>query len=161
MFVVLHPADVDDRDPVSRNLLPFLCVVIILLLGVLISTKLAIALAILALAVVHLQRMRNARQWKGWESWPRVESTVEMVDVREVRKRRTRYYIGELAYSYKVQSEYYSGFCRCIFNTEKEAREFVDAFRGQQIPVRYKPETPDISIMSGNDLHLGNNDSTP
>ena len=84
----------------------------------------------------------------GSESWPQAEATVEFASVvRQARRRGSPRFIGELAYSYSVQGCYYSGFCRRQFSTEKVAQEFVETFRGKTLPVRYKPDAPETSVM--------------
>lgn len=153
MFVVLHPADVSDADPAERNPVLYVCGAIILLIGICISRVVGIGLAIVLLAVIQFQRVQYSRKWKGWQFWPVTMSTVELADVREARRHRKGVcYIAELAYSYSIQNEYYSGFCRCAFWDEKEAWRFVETFRGKTIPVHYKPEAPELSVMTGKSL---------
>ena len=153
MFVVIHPADADDRDVTQWRPLIYLVAAVIVMIGLFLSRVAAIVLALAALGYLQWQRMRSARKWNGWESWPVTESTIEMVEVREVRRRgNPPSFIGELAYSYHAQNQYYSGYCRCAFQDRKEATDFVDARRGKQIPVHFKPDTPEVSIMSGQDL---------
>ncbi len=153
MFVVLHPADVRGADPGEVNPLAILAGAIVVLICLVFSFRLGFALAAAGIVALHLhQQWRNSRKWKGAGSWPLTKSVIEMVDVREVRRRKRRHYIGELAYSYSVQGEYYSGFCRCVFSSEKEARDFVETLRGEEIPVHYKPEAPEISLMTGANL---------
>ena len=108
----------------------------------------AYAVALVAIiAVTAVGHVRNKRMFKGSESWPQSEATVEFVSVRRAGRRGSPRFIGELAYSYFVQGSYYSGFCRRQFPTEKVAQEFVETFRGKTLPVRYKPDAPETSVM--------------
>lgn len=115
------------------------------------SVPFAVAYAVLVVALVVLRvvlRARSNSKFKGAASWPLTESTVEFVDVLAEGGRRNRHYVGELAYSYCVEGHYYSGFYRRRFQTEKDARAFVESFRGKNVPVQFKPEDPEISLMS-------------
>jgi hypothetical protein len=104
-----------------------------------------VVVVFVVIAVASVVSLRDSRQFKGSESWPPAQSTVEFIGVRRAGR---SYYIGELAYSYSVQGEYYSGFCRCRFLSEKAAREFVETLRGKTITVQYNPEAPEVSVMS-------------
>lgn len=115
------------------------------------SVPLAVAwvLAIVALIVVEaVLRARSNRKYQGAESWPTTQSTVEFVAVRAEGGRGNRHYVAELAYSYSVEGHYYSGFYHRHFQSEKNARSFVEACKGKIIPVQYKPENPEVSVMS-------------
>ena len=153
MFDVLDPESLDAADPAERGLPALLFLLPVSLVFIFVSFRAGLVVTAIGIVIIEtVVRLRASRMWKGAESWPLTRSTVEFVDVREFHARRAHYHIGELAYSYKVKGEYYSGFCRCRFQTQSDATAFVEAFRGKQIPVRYKPEDPAISLMSNAEL---------
>jgi hypothetical protein len=152
MCRVLHPASESLYDP--DTLVPLL--VLIGAMGFLIFffvsfTAGAVSLGAGSVVVLAITYSRSRMKWRGSDAWPVTEGRVESVDVRAFDEE----YIGELVYSYSVQ-EYYSGFCRCVFRTERQAWEFVDGFRGRTIPVRYKPENHGISLVTEAELSAGN-----
>lgn len=159
MFDVQAPSTADASESGTQALLLLLLTVPVLLLFVFVSFTAAWLFAIagiaIALAVFYI---RNRRKWQGADSWPVEQATVEFANVREVFKRHVHYFLGELAYSYCVEGEYFSGFCVCRFPTEKGARDFAETFRGKTIPVRYNPEDPAISLMSAAELSAANDD---
>jgi hypothetical protein len=61
----------------------------------------------------------------------------------------------EIAYSYSALGEYYSGTFRRDFMRKKSAEAFLERLpRETPIPVRYKPESPEISTVLISDLGL-------
>ena len=98
------------------------------------------------------------RLWRrhGSETWPPVQANIESVTVRRNDEvgisfggpHRSGGWIGELAYSYSVAGEYYSGFYEAPFLSEKNAWDFVDQFKGKTVFVRYKPEDPTFSRVT-------------
>ena len=64
-------------------------------------------------------------------------------------------WVAEITYSYSAFGEYYSGTYRRGFRRKKKAEAFLERFpRNSPIPVRYKPNRPDISTVLPADLEL-------
>ena len=85
------------------------------------------------------------RQMPGWLrsrrslSWPLAQGMVERVSVNVVAGQA----LGELAYSYTVCGEWYSGYHLQQFADEQDAWDRIDPLNGQPILVRYQPGHPD------------------
>ena len=61
----------------------------------------------------------------------------------------------ELTYSYAALGEYYSGTFRRGFRRKKNAEAFLERFpRQTPIPVRYKPQKPEMSALLLSDMDL-------
>ena len=89
------------------------------------------------LGIWQLTRWRNFR---GWRSWPVAQGHVEEADVREIRTRYSHFWVVELAYSYTISSQYYSGRFTRDFTREQDASEYATAMCGGKVLVRYDPE---------------------
>lgn len=72
----------------------------------------------------------SRQKFKGWHSWPVNEATVEDVQVREVRTRHNRYFVTEVAYSFVVDSDYYSGRFAHDFATVSDAWDYANRICG-------------------------------
>ncbi len=68
------------------------------------------------------------------------EATVEDVQVREIRTRSSHYFVTELAYSYVVNGDYFSGRFTRDFAREQEAWDYANSFRRAKVVVRHHPE---------------------
>jgi hypothetical protein len=104
--------------------------------GTAIAAFLALASCLAAIEFVSRQK------FKGWRSWPVSEASVEDVQVREVRTRHNHYFVAELAYSYVVNGEYYSGRSTRDFAKESDASDYASHARGAKTIVRYNPQHP-------------------
>jgi len=96
------------------------------------------------LAIWQMMRWRNFR---GWRSWPVAQGHVEEANVREIRTRYSYYWAVEVAYSYAIDSQYYSGRFTRDFAREQDASEYATAMRGGKVLVRYDPEHVDRSKL--------------
>ncbi len=68
-------------------------------------------------------------------------------------------WVGELAYSYVVESEYYSGFHHLKARNERQAEKLVDGWKGRSIIVRYSGSKHATSVLLKDDQigsQLGN-----
>lgn len=81
------------------------------------------------------------------ESWPLIPARVE----RAVVEGTDTGYYADLAYSYEVNGEFYSGFYQKSFRVRRFAEEFVSITHGQQLLVRYHPEKPEDSVIRDQD----------
>lgn len=81
-------------------------------------------------------------------NWPSVLGNVESVTVTEHRTRQhVRYYVVQVAYSYAVDGEYYSGFYDKTFWRERSADNFAADVRGKPAFIRHKPNSPQTSAL--------------
>ena len=105
----------------------------------------ALPLAMLLLAAVGISALEfvSRRKYRGWRHWPRIEATVETSGVREIRSRDSHYFVAELAYSYVVDGDYYSGRFGRDFQDEAAAWNYADRMRGAKAMVHYHPGHPE------------------
>lgn len=93
------------------------------------------------------------------QSWPSSQGVVSGAAARASGERRFKPWIGELAYSYTVNGEYYSGFHQRRARTERRAEEFVSGWKDRMVLVRYSPTKHEISVLLKSDQpggQLGN-----
>ena len=81
------------------------------------------------------------------ESWPMVAGRFEQGHLRGGDKG----YIADLSYSYSANGAYFAGFYQRSFLMERQADEFVDGLKGQQVFVRHHPEHPENSVVREQD----------
>jgi hypothetical protein len=105
----------------------------------------ALPLAILLLAAVGISALEflSRRKYRGWRHWPRIEASVESSGVREIRTRHSHYFVAELAYSYVIGGDYYSGRFARDFRDEAAAWEYANQMRGANAMVHYHPRHPE------------------
>jgi len=109
-----------------------------------------------AAAVSGIWAWLRARQA---QSWPSAQGTISGAVARPAKDSRFKPWIGELAYSYVVNGEYYSGFHQVRARTERRAEELVSGWKGRMIIVRYSPAKHDLSVLLKSDQpggQLGN-----
>ncbi len=98
----------------------------------------AVVLAI-ATAASSVWRFVQWRRSKGWQSWPLIQGRVEESTSREIRTKSAHYWVVEVAYSYEVSGEFYSGrFTRDFFH-EQDASGYETQMRERNVLVRYDP----------------------
>jgi|SRR5580704_18541318 hypothetical protein len=93
------------------------------------------------------------------QSWPSTQGTVMSAQARTASTGRSQHWVGELAYSYVVESEYYSGFHVMKARNERRADALVYGWKGRMVVVRYSPAKHDISVLLKSDQpggQLGN-----
>ena len=86
-------------------------------------------------------RMFSAR------SWPLCQGRIESGLVLQYSANYFNYYSAQLAYSYSVNGEYYSGFHSKFFFRKSSAQCFVDELKGKPTFVRHKPNNAEISTI--------------
>jgi uncharacterized protein YkuJ len=97
-----------------------------------------IGLAIAAGAGIALWlRKRSARYW------PMTYGRVEQASYFE----NNGVWLTDIAYSYKVANEFYSGQFQIRDRSEHKASANVDRWKDQNIAVRYSPQEPHISVV--------------
>lgn len=80
-------------------------------------------------------------------SWPMIDARIESASVNTFAEQS----VAELAYSYRVDGERYSGYFTRQFADAQDAWSYVEPLKGQQIFVRYKPGDPSVSSVRGAD----------
>jgi hypothetical protein len=83
----------------------------------------------------------------GARSWPLSQGKIESVIVIPYHVRYFTYYQAQLAYSYNVDGEYYSGFYHKFFLREASALRFTEELKGKAAFVRSRPKSPDVSTL--------------
>jgi hypothetical protein len=112
------------------------------LLSELLTPLIAIPLIPLEHAIVEAWRRRRT------ESWPTTQATVHAGRTWK----SGHLWSGEVAYSYRVSGEFYSGFSRLNFARESDAEQWVGCFPPRMpLFVRYAPEHPDKSVLRRDD----------
>jgi hypothetical protein len=97
-----------------------------------------------------LARWLLLRLWRAFEDyrsavWNPISATIESGNVEVRRTCLTRALIlefadAELAYSYEVNGNRHSGYCRRSFFDEQRAWNFVDRWKSRQVMIRCHPE---------------------
>jgi hypothetical protein len=89
----------------------------------------------------------------GARSWPISQGRIESGRVVAQDARYFTYYVAQLAYSYSVSGEYYSGFYEKTFFREGSAQMFVDTLKGCRHLFATK-RTPTMCLLcSARDQH--------
>lgn len=94
------------------------------------------------------QRLKPSFQFSDSSSWPIILATVEEVTVQAHYRRSSTTFTAEVAYSYQVDGEYYSGRHSAESFTEQEANAVARAHpKGSTVQVHVSPAKPDRSIL--------------
>ena len=102
----------------------------------------------LAVAVNTLASFWRSRKKRIVESWPLTRATVESGSVSQAGGEGGESYSAEIAYSYRVNNHYYSGYYATSFKTEGWAWAFVDALKGKTVQVNYDPDSHEASELA-------------
>ena len=107
-----------------------------------------------ALFIMILVAIRRWPQsWRRMRSagWPTISGTIDNGEVSTFRYRTVlldaELASAQLAYSYQLEGDYYSGYHSETFNDEQEAWSYVDSLKGHEVQVSYNPRKPDISVL--------------
>lgn len=109
---------------------------------------------VIAAAVLEVW-LRPFRRWslRRAQSWPVAQAHVESASVSQAKAGEySTCYKGEIAYSYTVDGEYYSGYHARTFDREEEAWAFVEALKGKTILVNYSPGNHEVSVLTDSAL---------
>jgi hypothetical protein len=105
------------------------------------------------LAIAVFRATRRRIQVAGSTAWPMADGRI--FGVGSVSRDDLHNWVAEITYSYSAFGEYYSGTYRRGFRRKKKAEAFLERFpRNSPVPVRYKPNRPDISTVLRTDLDL-------
>ena len=89
----------------------------------------------------------NKLKTLGARSWPTTQGKIEFGTVIEHRTRYFSYYIAQMAYSYAVNGEYFSGYYEKMFFRESSADKFAADLKGRPAFIRHKASSPDVSTL--------------
>jgi hypothetical protein len=101
--------------------------------------------------------IKPAWRWlTNWQanSWPSVTGQIESVDVNEpkgffgLKTSRSTTCFAEIAYSYRVDGNTYTGQNRREFGDEDEAWEFLRDLKDKAVAIQYNPRKPGASSLS-------------
>lgn len=103
---------------------------------------------LVALAGVAVRGLAwNKLKTLGARSWPTTQGKIEFGTVIEHRTRYFSYYIAQMAYSYAVNGEYFSGYYEKMFLRESSADKFAADLKGRPAFIRHKGSSPDVSTL--------------
>ena len=115
------------------------------------AAGLAVYAAIAALSIafpfaVRVYQRRRSRDWPT--TGGRIESTRVVVQQRG----RHKVLVGEVAYSYSVNGEYYAGFLTKDGGSEAKLEAWTSRFTvGQSVLIRYHPKRAEVSFLNERD----------
>jgi hypothetical protein len=114
----------------------------------------------LMVAIVVEKWVRPFRRWsqRRAQSWPMTQAHVESVSVPRAEEEHRSYCSREIAYSYSVNGQYYSGFHLRSFDREEEAWAFADALKGKTVLVHYSPGNHEVSVLTDSALRAAISD---
>jgi hypothetical protein len=84
---------------------------------------------------------------QGARSWPVSQGKIEFGTVIQQRTRYCTYDLAQMAYSYAVNGEYYSGYYEKMFFREGSAQKFADDLKGKPAFVRHKATSAEVSTL--------------
>ncbi len=91
------------------------------------------------------QRVREARA----VSWPSADAVVQSATVRPPKGE-----LVEVSYRYYALAEYRYGKYQRHFRKKADAEAFAESVRGLSLPVRYRADNPNESVMVERDLQM-------
>jgi hypothetical protein len=107
----------------------------------------------------------SIKQWPEWlrrarsAHWPVIPGTVEGGQVSTFRS-RSRYgdraietATATLAYSYRLNRTYYSGYHSETFDDEQRAWSYVDGLKEREVQVSYNPRKQEMSVLRRQQLN--------
>jgi hypothetical protein len=91
----------------------------------------------------------------GTRNWPLSQGRIESCTVTQQRDRELWFlvpsYVCEIGYSHAVGGAYYSGHLQRTFLREEAAKKLVGELKGKGVLVRYKPDSPRVSVFRRHD----------
>lgn len=92
----------------------------------------------------------HALRFPGFRNWPVYPATVQSRNYKEINSRRGTAYFAEIAYSYRIDGEYYSGYHKADLFSEDQLNSFFDSFPiDSTINVHVNPRKPSESVFTG------------
>jgi len=124
-----------------------------------ISLQFWLFLAIVPLALLWKLRkpLADRRKSQIAENWPTVQGCPIYAHVMNaVIENRPESYNASFTYYFSVnnngETEYYSGEFSHIFSDEEPAQKWLDSMKEKKIPIRIKPDDPNVSAVLYKDL---------
>jgi len=105
------------------------------------------AVAALGWILRWLGMVVNRKMQMRAKDWPYTHGTVEHAEPKMVGEGRSGYWVGELAYSYSVGGEYYSGILQLPASSEDAAWDAVRGWKDRKVIVHYMPTAPSRSML--------------
>jgi hypothetical protein len=111
-------------------------------------------------AIFYRRRLPEWLRSLHAEGWRIAQGSVETGDVTAMHTavdgnlrflRAPELARASLGYCYNVDGTFYSGHYSKAFMDEQKAWDFVHAWKGQTVMVRFHPDKPDVSVMRLND----------
>jgi hypothetical protein len=105
-------------------------------------------------AIVAVIALYASRRYLFSRRWPITAGHVESCCVntdRMVAKASVPLEVAtaEIAYSYKIGDQFYSGYHEESFTDEQRAWDYVHSVQGREVAIRYNRRQPDRSYMEG------------
>lgn len=89
----------------------------------------------------------NRRLQNSAKNWPYAHGTVEHAEPKMVGEGHSGYWVGELAYSYSVDGEYYSGVFQLPASSESTASDVVQGWKNRALVIHYSRADPSKSVL--------------
>jgi hypothetical protein len=85
----------------------------------------------------------RARKDGAAKAWPQTTGYAEHTSATTINVGgRNNQWVGEVAYSYRADGEYYTGLLHFPTTTEKQAEKSIEGWKGLQLIVRYRAGRP-------------------
>lgn len=101
---------------------------------------------LLTVACVYVLRWLRKRKLNRAADWPIAQGHIEKVE--DTWDTDTGVITVSLAYSYKVYGEWYAGRESFKFDRDDQAASFEAAYRDRPVLVHYRPDKPQVSVLS-------------
>lgn len=94
------------------------------------------------------------RYWQKWREngatgWPSADAIIQSAEVKAHHG-----YDVHVSYRYYAGQEYRYGKYSRHFRKREPADAFADSVRGRNVPVRYRQDNPNVSVLVERDLEL-------
>jgi hypothetical protein len=93
----------------------------------------------------YWQKIREGRA----AGWPSADAVIQSATVRSHEG-----YDVQVSYRYYVAQEYRYGKYQRHFRKKEPAEAFAETLRGRSLPVRYREDNPNVSVLMERDLEM-------
>jgi hypothetical protein len=97
--------------------------------------------------IYFLKKLYGKWVRRSAKSWPIAQGTIEHVRARTLDQDEGKGWVGELAYSYSVNGEYFAGFHHFTARNESHANELIEGWKDRKVMVRYRMDQPGMSAL--------------
>jgi hypothetical protein len=98
-------------------------------------------------AIYFLKKLYEKWVRRSAKTWPITQGWIEHVRTRTLDKDEGKGWVGELAYSYSVNGEYFAGFHHFTARSEEHACKLVEGWKDRNVMIRYRMDKPEISAL--------------